>query len=438
MITSRDKHFLESYVKILFEAGKLATGVGTARTSALKQKWEDETKKIEDYLNLRKDFQEERKRTGKTPGRVSSGPFANFPKLKFENVIAPWISVANEWNRIDPDGVEVVYNRLIAIHKNTYDDSGVLQKDDPFAEIFGVSKSQTISSTTGGNTVRIIPNTWVPWASASNKVSYEPSAADAKARIGPGERRLCAELATIGAKGPMGSNVSFDMEIGGNKYEIKSISSNDLNVRAAAEGMRLFSPIRREFENIIVQMELFITKYEQVYGKSALVKQVQRFIDEEATEISAGSISEERLLKFSSVIQSISNEISKKGVNINNKRQVTLDQTPYNVTDETYNTILDMLGANFTQMSSGEKDSFLASILKSEAYKDVDKYFDDVETKLQPSAMFQGVTGVFLVTNNGYFYMDTSKVNNYFDFKSVKQGRPQYAFTGPKPPLSCQ
>ena len=113
-------------------------------------------------------------------------------------------------------------------------------------------------------------------------------------------------------------------------------------------------------------------------------------------------------------------------------KKISVDNKDYQVSKQTYQTILDLLGVNTGNLSKKQMVEFLSSILKSPAFVDVDKFIGEIEHDLRPSQMFANVVdGIFIVhPTKGYFYLSVPNIDEFFKFVSVSQGRPEYKFLG--------
>ena len=453
---------MKSYIELIVEAGKFSANVGKTRTSAIKTEFDKQTAALENFLNLRKKYQEllklskdvskdptnaqevnnnlEQLQRGATVSggilkKVKSGAkvVVKQPQGKISNKIADWLKIADQWKEIDPDEVNDAKENFMRIHASTLDDSGTPQTDNPF----DASVAPPRAPTSKGPSPTFKKLTWISWPppptdAQGNKLPdpypYEQTAADFSEKIGPGERKLAN---VIGSDPPMGQGYSYDLTKDGYRYEVKSITKDNKSVRAAVEGMKLFGKIRRQIDDVLVQIKIFVEKYKQVHGEDRMTAQIESFLSSEEDEIIAGNISDTRMKKFSSVIQLVVRSLEKKGVKISDKdkRKVSIDGVEYETTDNVYNTILDLIGKNVKDMDPSQQNKFLASILKSDAFDDVDAFFDSIENALKPSNMFSDVVdGLFIVRQDGYFYMDIEDIDDNFEFKKISQGRPEYEF----------
>lgn len=87
---------------------------------------------------------------------------------------------------------------------------------------------------------------WNPWTEVSNKVNFKSSL---KA-IGNGEKKLGAEF----NKNPLGQNFAFDLEINGEKWEVKTLDNDNsfrLGVEVSTHYSTIIGAVIRILENVI-------------------------------------------------------------------------------------------------------------------------------------------------------------------------------------------
>jgi hypothetical protein len=471
-MVKRDQYMiLETYIRRLIEAD-----LGSRLKDSKETAWKNATLALRDYLQRLKIIQELRKQandnnpsdpqqaekdldklrrggkydsSGKIVGVKTSSPIQfNLPTTSLKTVIEAWKSAAREWNEFDPIEVDEEYSTkqdsILALYqsipyiKDFAKKQKITNEDDPFREAFENPAPQSVVSK--GERPSIPEGQWIAWTKNIDSkdeegnlvkgIPFERSELDYKIKAGPGERLLAAEL---GANGPMGSGVSYDIEWNGFKYEVKAISEGNYTIRAASEGIKLFSKISKIINDIFIQIKIFTEKYKQFFGNDAFTRQVNTFFAEEEEKFESGGVSEERIRKLSAVIQSVSRRIKSLGGVPGSpaKKKISVNDKDYEVSGRTYQTILDLLGVKAENLDNDQKVEFLSSILKSDAFVDVDKFIQDLNYDLRPSQMFSGIVdGLFIVHPKGYYYVDISDIDNKFKFVSISQGRPEYKFIG--------
>jgi hypothetical protein len=458
MRLNRTQHtILEAYIKRLIESD-----VGSKLRDARESSWINATKELREHLQALKRIQELRLLAKKNNRNDPDGARKDFEKLKkggtydstgrvvgygdrvvisepkssLKSQINAWKIAAREWNEFDPIDVDNVYavnnDSILSLYnsipgiKTLAQNENIPNENDPFKDAFETSAPKNIISK--GNRPTILRKQWVGW---TNRIPFQRTEADYKIKAGPGERKLAAQL---GANGPMGSGVSYDIEQNGFKYEVKAIDDNSTTIRGAAEGIKLFTRVSRKINDVFVQIKTFIDKYKQFFGDDAFTRRTEAFFAEEEEKFESGGISEERLRKFSAVIQSVSRRLRSLGGDPGptDTKKISVNNKDYQVSKQTYQTILDLLGVNTANLDKKQMVEFLSSILKSSAFVDVDRFISEIEQDLRPSQMFANIVdGVFIVhPTNGYFYLSIPDIDKFFKFVSVSQGRPEYKFTG--------
>jgi len=448
---------LEAYIRRLVESN-----VGSKLRDARESNWVKATKELRDHLLVLKKIQELRQlaisNNPSDPDRAkkdfeklkkggmydSNGKVVGYgdkvlitePRSSLKNQINAWKVAAREWNEFDPIEVDNVYSvekgNILSLYssipgiEDLAKNENIPNEKDPFKDAFETPAPKNVI--VSGDRPVIAEKQWVSW---TNDVPFDRTEADYKIKAGPGERKLATQL---GAKGPVGSGVSYDIELNGFRYEVKGIDDKSTTIRGAAEGVRLFTRISRKINDVFVQIKAFVDKYKQFFGDDAFTKRTDSFFAEEEEKIESGGISEDRLRKISALIQSVSRRLKSLGGDpgTSTTKKISVDNKDYQVSKQTYQTILDLLGVNTGNLSKKQMVEFLSSILKSPAFVDVDKFIGEIEHDLRPSQMFANIVdGIFIVhPTKGYFYLSVPNIDEFFKFVSVSQGRPEYKFLG--------
>lgn len=96
-------------------------------------------------------------------------------------------------------------------------------------------------------------NYWNPWTNKSNSVGFKST----EIAVGDGEQKLGAEYDTI----PLGQNVSYDLDILGEKWEVKKLDSDNsfrLGVEVSSSYRIIIDSVTRILEEVIYLEEFLI------------------------------------------------------------------------------------------------------------------------------------------------------------------------------------
>jgi len=417
----------------------------------LKKNWSEATDKLKKFLEISKNIEQLKvDNPGLTPdqldllrkgGKKSGTVLPNYklPAGTLKSFVNTWISLSKQWIKYDADQVNDEYEILLKLYKEVpnylvfADNQEITNKENPFAGLFEKSISQTYSPKGGSpSTLQLNSGVWTPW-SPTNEIPFDPSSEDRKEKIGPGERKLAAELGTDQV---MGGGYSYDIAVNGYRYEVKAVSSDSKTIRAAKEGMKLYAKPRKKIEEVLAQISLFNEKYKQMFGETPFTRQISEFISSELPGFESSDATGDRLSYLIATIHSIKDKIESLGGNLSPselKKFKIIDsegEVEYVTPTKTYLTILDMLGTDVRDMDKKQKVNFLSSILKSKAFIDPDAFNSEIISDMDPTSSFSEVVdGLFIVSKKGYFYMDINDIRKYLRFLAVYQGRPNYVFT---------
>ena len=95
-------------------------------------------------------------------------------------------------------------------------------------------------------------NIWNPWTIRTSSVRFKST----EQAVGDGEQKLGAEYDTI----PLGQNVSYDLEVLGEKWEVKKLDSDNsfrLGVEISSSYRQIIDCVTRILEQVI-DLEAFL------------------------------------------------------------------------------------------------------------------------------------------------------------------------------------
>lgn len=96
-------------------------------------------------------------------------------------------------------------------------------------------------------------NTWNPWTNKSNHIGFKST----ELAVGDGEQKLGAEYDT----NPLGQNVSYDLDVLGEKWEVKKLDSDNsfrLGVEISSSYRQIIDSVTRILEQVIDLEEFLI------------------------------------------------------------------------------------------------------------------------------------------------------------------------------------
>lgn len=93
----------------------------------------------------------------------------------------------------------------------------------------------------------ILSNTWIPWSDKSSHLSFKST----EIAVGDGEQKLAAEFDVK----PLGQNVSYDLNVRGERWEVKKLDSDNsfrLGVEVSSSYREIINSVTRIFEQLIL------------------------------------------------------------------------------------------------------------------------------------------------------------------------------------------
>ncbi len=253
----------------------------------------------------------------------------------------------------------------------------------------------------------------------------------------PGEERLAAIL---GGQ-TQGDNVSFDIVTkNGRRWEVKGIRKPSDQIRPQALGMKAFAAASKELSNLCDQIKDFVEDVKNIGIDKVMTKPeqrrlffvIERFVSDEIENFDRGEISYERFnllrraLKAAGALKKSwlldvgetkdeTLSIAGKDVKVSRQKYIAIARNVHKANPQA--NILDLI-------DSRER---LLALLWSSAFDDPDAWLDKWDESIDVDRIFSDVSGVFVVTLDGFFKIPRKMLKQVFKLARISKGVPLYS-----------